>query len=114
MTPPLRVNLALASALASLAVLGACMTTTETNRAASTPYIIPQTFPYAPGTGTVQSMMRTPADLSAAAGSSAPGSSYRLGIRMDNGSWQYVDVEGGDFSVGTRIELGPDRTYKRI
>jgi len=114
MTPTVRVNLALAAAFTSLAVLGACMTTTETARTASTPNIIPQTFPYTPGSGTVQTMGRIPPDLSAAAGSSAPGTGYRLGIRMDNGSFQYVDVDGGEFSVGTRIELAPDRTYKRI
>lgn len=113
MSPTLRVNLALAAALGSLTVLGACMTT-ETARTASTPYIIPQMFPYTPGTGTVQSVMRVPADLSAAAGASAPAVSYRLGVRMDNGTWQYVDVDTSELGVGRRIELGPDRLIKPL
>lgn len=110
---PTRLNFALAGALASLTVLGACMTP-ETSRTASMPYIVPQTFPYAAGTGTVQSVVRAPVDLSAAAGSSAPASGYRLGVRMDNGAWQYVDVESSDFTVGSRIELGPDRLIKPL
>jgi len=113
MTPTIRVNLALVAALASLTALGACMTQ-ETARTASTPYIIPQTFPYTPGTGTVETVMRVPADLSAAAGASAPATSYRLGIRMDNGVWQYLDVDTPEFSVGRRVQLGPDRLIRPI
>lgn len=110
---PTRVNLALAGALCSLTVLGACMTT-ENARVASTPYIIPQTFPYTPGTGTVQSVMRAPAELSAAAGASSPAATYRLGVRMDNGTWQYVDVDSSAFGIGSRIELGPDRLIRQL
>jgi len=113
MTPTTRVNLALVGALASLTVLGACMTY-ETARTASTPNIIPQTFPYTPGTGTVQSVMRVPADLSAAAGASSPATSYRLGVRMDNGAWQYVDVDTSELSVGSRVQLGADRLIRPI
>ena len=113
MTPTTRVNLSLLGALASLTVLGACMTY-ETARTASAPNIVPQTFPYTPGTGTVQSITRVPADLSAAAGASAPAASYRLGVRMDNGAWQYVDVDTGEFTVGSRIQLGADRLVRPI
>ncbi|MGQ0653710.1 MAG: hypothetical protein ACT4P4_15815 [Betaproteobacteria bacterium] len=113
MTPTTRVNLALVGALASLSALGACMTQ-ETARLASTPYIVPQTFPYTPGTGTVQTVMRVPAELSAAAGTSAPATSHRLGIRMDNGTWQYIDADSSDFGVGSRVQLGPDRLIRPI
>jgi hypothetical protein len=108
---PTRVNLALGAALCSLTVLGACMTN-EPMRNSSAPLIIPQTFPYTAGTGVVQSVTRVPDAVSAAAGSSSPAATYRLGVRMDNGTFQYIDVDSSAFSVGNRIELGPDRLIK--
>jgi len=105
---PIRVNAALGAGLLSLTVLGACMTD-NTIRASTTPQIIPQTHPYNAGTGVVESVARMPEPLSAAAGgSAAPGTMYRLGVRMDNGSFQYVDVDTTQFNVGSRIQLGPD------
>ncbi len=108
---PTRVNLALGAVLCSLTVLGACMTD-STLRTSAAPQIIPQVYPYVPGTGVVQSVARAPEAVSAAAGSSAPAATYRLGIRMDNGVMQYVDVDSSAFSVGSRVELGPDLLIK--
>lgn len=105
---PIRLNFALGAALASLTVLGACMTD-NTVRTSNTAQIIPQTHPYIAGTGVVQSVARMPEPLSAAAGgSAAPATLYRLGVRMDNGAFQYVDVDTTQFNVGSRIQLGPD------
>jgi hypothetical protein len=110
---PIRLNVALGTALLSLTVLGACMTD-NTIRTSTAPQIIPQTHPYIAGTGTVQSLTRMPEPLSAAAGgSAAPATMHRLGVRMDDGRFQYVDVDTTEFTVGSRIQLGPDMLIRR-
>jgi hypothetical protein len=67
--------------------------------------IVPQAFPFQPGTGVVQAVTNAPAPMSAAAGASAPGGWKRLLVRMDNGVLQYVDTESNDFAAGSRVEL---------
>jgi hypothetical protein len=37
----------------------------------------------------------------------------RLGIRMDDGTVQYVDTDSRDFPIGTRVELTSDHIIKR-
>ena len=54
-----------------------------------------------PGLGRVEAVMAS----SAAAGGSVASSSYRLHIRMDDGTMQYVDQPSGDFRVGDRVEI---------
>ena len=70
--------------------------------------IVPQAFPFQPGTGVVQAITTAPAPMSAAAGASAPGGWKRLLVGMDNGVQQYVDTQSGDFAVGSPVELTGD------
>jgi hypothetical protein len=57
-----------------------------------------------PGMGRVEAVMAS----SAAAGGTAAPSAYRLHIRMDDGTMQYVDQARGDFRVGDRVEITRD------
>ncbi len=66
------------------------------------PQIVMQEMPYRAGTGTVQSVREVSADT------------YRLGIRMSNGTLQWVDTESREIVVGSRIELTPDREIKKL
>jgi hypothetical protein len=70
--------------------------------------IVPQAFPFQPGTGVVQAVTKAPAPLSAAAGASAPSGWNRLLVRMDNGFQQYVDTQANDFAAGSRVEVTGD------
>ena len=100
-------------------------------RAATAPS---QTLPYRAGSGVVQSVTAAPRIASAgatapvtttraepvsSAGASATtgasGTTYqRLGIRMDDGKMQYVDMAGPDIpTVGTRVQLTPDHQIIR-
>lgn len=90
------------------------------------------TLPYRAGNGVVQSVTAAPRIASAgatkapvtttrtepvtSAGASATaGTTYhRLGIRMDDGKMQYVDMAGADIpTVGTRVQLTPDHQIIR-
>jgi hypothetical protein len=60
-----------------------------------------------------------PAPVSAATGGSASpttaaGAPYRLAVKMSDGSVQYVDVDSPDIAVGSRVELGADRTIRKL
>ena len=57
-----------------------------------------------PGMGRVEAVMAS----SAAAGGTVASSAYRLHIRMDDGTIQYVDQASGDFRVGDRVEITRD------
>jgi hypothetical protein len=64
------------------------------------------TGPLRAGTGRVDSILDlTP---SAAAGSSVPGANKRIGVRMDDGTLQYVDTAANDISVGDRVSITSD------
>ena len=45
--------------------------------------------------------------------SNAAGRNVRLGIRMDNGTMQYVDTDSDQYPKGTRVELTPDHLIKK-
>jgi hypothetical protein len=62
------------------------------------------------GTGRIDQIINLPA--SAAAGSSVPGATKRITIRMDDGSVQYLDTAAADISVGERVSLTNDGTMK--
>jgi hypothetical protein len=117
-----RVSLSLAAA-AALALAG-CATQEGGNRSPSTPVAAGapgHAVPSRPGTGTVESVSKAPAPMpsaarptdSAAAGASAPQTWYRLGVRMQNGSMQYIDTNSTEFPVGTRIQLTEDRLIRQ-
>ena len=64
------------------------------------------TGPLRAGTGRVDSIIDlTP---SAAAGSSVPGANKRIGVRMDDGTLQYVDTAAHDIAVGDRVSITSD------
>jgi hypothetical protein len=62
--------------------------------------------PLRAGTGRIESLLDIPA--SAAAGSSVPNANKRVGLRMDDGSLQYVDTAATGLAVGDRIAITSD------
>ena len=75
----------------------------------TTPPVV-QTVSLRPGFGRIETMM--PAST-ASAGGTAPGAMQRLGIRMDDGSMQYVDTPAAGLSIGDRIELTREGYIRR-
>jgi outer membrane lipoprotein SlyB len=76
-------------------------------------------MPYHAGQGVVVAVLPAPAPVSSAAGGTVAAAStepapYRLAIRMDDGKTQYVDTDNADIGVGTRVELGADRTIRPL
>jgi hypothetical protein len=82
------------------------------------PIVVPQTgsaavvvapaqpLPLRAGTGRIESLLDIPA--SAAAGSSVPDANKRVGIRMDDGTLQYVDTKASDLAIGDRVAITSD------
>lgn len=129
-------KIALPLTLATAAALAACASP-ETKTQASAPKGPPvvasvseRTIDYRPGMGVVESVSRAPA-FSSAAGAGSPvrsststvGASgapvtssgeqmYRLAIRMEDGRVQYVDTDE-NYTVGTRVELLPEKYIRR-
>jgi hypothetical protein len=105
-----------AASLAILALgLAACMSPASQNA----PRIATVELPYHPGHGVVVAASQAREPLSAAAGGtsravSATPANYRLAIRMDDGTMQYLDVDNPQITVGSRVELGADRTIRRL
>ena len=62
--------------------------------------------PLRAGTGRIESILDIPP--SAAAGSGVPGANKRVGIRMDDGSLQYVDTAATGLSIGDRVAITSD------
>ena len=100
------------------AVVTAPATTTATAptvvvpAAGTAPVVVatPAAQPLRAGTGRIDSIINLPA--SAAAGSSVPGATKRITIRMDDGSLQYLDTAAADIAVGERVSLTNDGTMK--
>jgi len=63
--------------------------------------VVPAQPALRPGLGRVEAVMAS----SAAAGGTVASSAYRLHIRMDDNTMQYVDQASGDFRVGDRVEI---------
>ena len=80
--------------------------------AGTAPVVVASPAPQAlrAGTGRIEQIINLPA--SAAAGSSVPGATKRITIRMDDGSAQYLDTAAADISVGERVSLTNDGTMK--
>ena len=64
------------------------------------------------GFGRIESM--TPVTTAASAGSTAPTSMQRLGIRMEDGTLQVVDTSSPDLAIGDRVELTREGYIRRI
>lgn len=67
-----------------------------------TAVVIPPVAGVRPGVGRVESNQR----LSQAGGESRP--TRRIGLRMDDGTVQFVDTEAQNLNVGDRVELTAD------
>ena len=134
-------KLALSLSAAALA-LAACA---ETPVAVNTPIgtaapIAPQALAYAPGYGTVETVLFRDAPQSSARGGTATGASghpagtsatdrpeppvgvpsssagrnVRLGIRMQDGTLQYVDTDSDQYPKGTKVLLTSDHVLKKM
>ena len=109
-------KLAIPLSILAAATLGAC--TTYEVAGPATPFssapIAGQPVAYHTGMGTVTHIAPSPSYAAVAGGSTqtTPSRLNRLTIRMDNGSTQYVDTEGREFTTGMRVELLPDRTIR--
>ena len=78
------------------------------------PNIVAQQMPYKAGTGVVQTWSAAPSPAAGASGRVDPsGRVLRMGIKMDDGTMQYVDTDSRDFPIGTRVELTSDHIIKR-
>lgn len=71
--------------------------------------IAPAAAPLRVGMGRIESILSVP---SAAAGGTAPSSTKRIVMRMDDGSVQYFDTQAADLAVGDRIEITKDGTMR--
>lgn len=78
------------------------------------PNIVAQQMPYKAGTGIVQTWAAAPSPAAGASGRVDPsgGGMLRLGIKMDDGTVQYVDSSAAGINMGERIELTSDGRIK--
>ena len=86
-------------ALAAVALLGACSTTSTQP---TTPRIVTNDNALRPGSGVVQAVMPTP--MMASTGEQL----RRLEIKMNDGRMQYVDTRSAEISKGDRVQLSND------
>ena len=108
------------AALFAAAALAGCTTkeTTSYSGLDKQQKIVMKQMPYKAGSGVVESWAAAPNPAAAATGASgrvdpSAGGTLRLGIKMSDGSMQYVDTDSRDFPIGTRVELTPDRIIRR-
>jgi len=110
--------------LIALALLGACASEQPATPAPAPVVVIPPQQPavvQAPSTPTV--VASQPAQLKAGygrvetissvpqasgAGSTSVGDSRRLGVRMEDGTFQYVDTPAGNIRIGDRVQFTSD------
>src|SRR5437764_4624882 len=62
--------------------------------------------PLRAGTGRIDSLIDLPAG--AAAGSTVPAANKRVGLRMDDGTLQYIDTAATGLAVGDRVAITSD------
>jgi hypothetical protein len=128
-------KLALPLSAAALAVLAACSTTdpvapapapvvytapppavvaapppatvvVQPGQVAAAPVVLPQPTALRSGHGRIESIHPTGVNAAAAGGSVKP--LRRLGIKMNDGTVQYVDTAAENLSIGQRIEITQD------
>src|SRR5262245_3315922 len=75
---------------------------------ASAPVVVPAPTAIRSGFGRIESISAVP--QSAAAGGATV---RRFGIKMDDGTVQYVDSSGTGYSIGDRVELTKDATIRQ-
>ena len=77
--------------------------------------VVSQNLPYASGYGRVESVREAP--QSSVSGGTATGASnrnLRLGLRMDDGTLQYIDTDSDQYPKGTRVLLTSDHQIKKM
>ena len=62
--------------------------------------------PLRAGTGRIETLIDLPAG--AAAGSTVPAANKRVGLRMDDGTVQYVDTSAAGLAIGDRVAITSD------
>lgn len=77
-----------------------------TSGAAGTPVVVAQPAQLKPGYGKVETISAVP--TSSGAGATASSDTRRLGVRMEDGSFQYVDTPGADIKIGDRVQFTPE------
>jgi hypothetical protein len=76
--------------------------------AATAPVVVPAPTAIRPGFGRIESMTSLPP------GAAAGGTTHRrFGIKMEDGTVQYVDTPAQGYSIGDRIELTSDGHIRR-
>jgi hypothetical protein len=73
---------------------------------ATAPVVVPTPSVVRAGEGRIETITALPQTSAAAGGSTRP--MRRLGIKMDDGTVQYVDTAAENLSLGERIELTRD------
>ena len=71
--------------------------------------VAPAAAPLRVGFGRIESILAVP---NAAAGGTAPNSTKRIVMRMDDGSVQYFDTQAAGLGLGDRIEITRDGTMR--
>ena len=102
--------------------LAGCMSTPPANP----PTVATNELPFHAGQGVVIAAVQARPPLTAAAGGTVSGVSTassaaspapaktRLSVRMNDGTVQYVDTDDTEITVGSRVELGADRTIRKL
>ena len=77
--------------------------------------IVPQPLAYAPGYGTVESVISAPQSSARGGTATSPAAgNLRLGIRMQDGTLQYVDTDSDQFPKGAKVLLTSDHVLKKM
>ena len=75
-----------------------------TTPAAPPTVVVQSTSTVRPGFGRIESISAVPPSSAATGGTTM----RRLGIKMEDGSMQYVDTAAGNIAIGERVELTSD------
>jgi hypothetical protein len=76
--------------------------------------IVPTTSALRAGFGRIDSVAAVPRLGSAAAGASTDEATKRVGLKMEDGTMQFIDTDAKDLSVGDRIEITRDGYLRRL
>lgn len=104
---------------ASLAILALGLAACAATPSPTEQRVATTEMPFHPGQGTVIAATQARPPISAGAGGTAAAAStapanYRLQIRMDDGTVQYVDTDATELTVGTRVQLGADHSIRAL
>lgn len=86
---------------------------TSPGSAAGSSVIVPATSALRAGFGRIDSIAAVPRLGSAAAGASGESTTKRVGLKMADGTMQFIDTDAPNLSVGDRIEITRDGYLKR-